>query len=190
MIFVPIGSDCEVAHFLRKNKLRKYAFPFDWCVSTPDMILNVLKNKFVGFLDDIYIGKPIKRYLFTDNNENTLRVDNTIIYPLICKKYKILFPHDCSNIDDAEINNIRDKYKRRIQRLLSIISNNEHKIYLVYKNNPINSWQNAVYNDYGYEYTQNNSKQQLCGIQQLFSDYNVELIHINDIMKIINSEMM
>lgn len=38
-MIIPIGVDCGMAEFLRKNNLRNQAFPFDWMI-----ISNFLQN--------------------------------------------------------------------------------------------------------------------------------------------------
>ena len=114
-IFIPIGSNCEISHYLKRNKLRNYAYPFDWNCSSLEMTYNILNNNFNNFLDDIYIGEPINRLYFDDNDDNNLIISKEKIYPVICKKYKILFPHDYNLIDKNNIINIKKKYERRIE---------------------------------------------------------------------------
>jgi len=148
-IFIPIGQDCEVAHYLRRKKLRSQAFPFDWNCASLEMVLNVLSSDFEGFLDDIYIGKKIRRMYFEDNGVD-IKILNEFIYPIIDKKYGILFPHDYDNIDDNTLAKVKDKYNRRIQRYRETINNTELAIYLVYGNphGELNTWQVSCYKEY------------------------------------------
>ena len=49
------------------------------------------------------------------------------------KKYHILLPHDCNIDSNDNLDKIRDKYKRRVQRFRHDINSN-NIIYLVYCN--------------------------------------------------------
>jgi len=70
------------------------------------MVYNVLSNDFENFLNDIFIGTQINRLYFDDNNKDNdadVILSKNKIFPIICKKYNILFPHDYNSIDIAEI---------------------------------------------------------------------------------------
>jgi hypothetical protein len=45
-IYISIGSECSVAHYLRTKNLRNYAFPFDWNCNSLHMIYNLLTSDF------------------------------------------------------------------------------------------------------------------------------------------------
>ncbi len=56
IVYIPIGTNCLVANFLKKN-LRKNAFPFDWNCTSISSICDIISNDFDGFLDEIFIGE-------------------------------------------------------------------------------------------------------------------------------------
>ena len=43
-ILIPIGSNCETSHYLRKHNMRNIAYPFDWNCASLEMIYDVLNN--------------------------------------------------------------------------------------------------------------------------------------------------
>lgn len=46
---ISLGKNCAVAFQLKNEKLRYCAFPFDWCLSTPQSIITCLKSDFENF---------------------------------------------------------------------------------------------------------------------------------------------
>ena len=82
-MIIPIGIDCQVADILRKYKLRKFAFPFDWVV-TYKGVSNIFKNNFNNYLpknDGILILDKESGILFVhnlfpkDNDKLTKRIN-------------------------------------------------------------------------------------------------------------------
>ena len=107
-IYIPLGSNCNVAHYLRSVNLRSTAFPFDWNCSSLKSIYEVLSNNFDGFLENLFIGSKTNRLYFNEDvNSNNLCISNKFIYPVICKKYNILFPHDFNDVSTDTILLIR-----------------------------------------------------------------------------------
>lgn len=151
------------------------------------MVYNVLSNNFEDFLNDIYIGTKIKRLYFGDNDE--LIITNETIYPIICKKYNILFPHDYNNIDIEYINKVKNKYQRRISRYINILNNDciDKNIYLVYFNETfnLNEWQKSVYNEYDTKILENYTNSDECyltKIKDLYKDRtNVNVISLDEL---------
>ncbi len=171
-IYIPIGSNCFITQYLRRYGLRMEAFPFDWNCSSLKSVYEALNNNFESFLENIYVGEITKRFYFEENENHISDVisHNEFIYPVICKKYLILFPHDYKSIDDKTLESVKEKYKRRINRLNYYINNVgiNVKVTLVYSNIDfvLNDWQKSVYND--------------CGIDiKLLTDNNI--IYINKI---------
>tara|TARA_B110000211_G_scaffold234646_1_gene305329 strand:+ start:2869 stop:3456 length:588 start_codon:yes stop_codon:yes gene_type:complete len=187
-IYIPIGSNCSTSHYLRKHNMRHIAYPFDWNCASLEMVYNALSNNFKDFLNDIFIGTKINRLYFGDEDDNLI-VSNETIFPIICKKYNILFPHDFNKIDTVYINKVKNKYKRRINRINSIINNGnmDKTIYLIYCNIDfsLNKWQKSVYNEYNTKillhYTCNNTYF-LTKIKELFKDKkNINVISLNEL---------
>ncbi len=157
-IYIPIGSNCFITQYLRTNGLRMEAFPFDWNCSSLKSVYEALNNNFESFLDNIYIGEMTKRFYFEENEKcisdiNNLFTHNQFIYPVICKKYSILFPHDYKSIDDKTLESVKEKYKRRIDRFNYYINQDTTtvKVILIYSNIDfiLNDWQKSVYNTSG-----------------------------------------
>jgi hypothetical protein len=109
-LFVSLGSHCEIADTLRKEGLRKAAFPFDWLdCRDQDSLIRILDTDFEGFTDRAnFIPLP------------DCPVPNTVYNA----RYKIRFHHDwpfSDNFSDPErleqqLQFIKTKYERRIDR--------------------------------------------------------------------------
>jgi len=149
-IYIPIGSNCDISHFLRANNLRFCAFPFDWNCASLQSIYNILINNFNLFLEDIYIGERIHRLYIDDTGQDETNIEKEFIYPVICKKYLILLPHDYKSIDNEHLVKIKQKYEKRIERFNNYINNNELELIMLYCNINfnLNEWQKSVYNKF------------------------------------------
>jgi hypothetical protein len=183
-VVIPIGSNCETSHILRKHNLRENAYPFDWNCASLEMVYNVLNDNFQDFLNDIFIGTEINRLYFGDNDDYI--ISNEKIFPIICKKYNILFPHDYNKVDVISINKVKNKYKRRIDRFINLIQSNK-TIYLVCcnKNFSLNEWQKSVYYEYNPKILENytcNNDLYLNKIKEFFNDKsNITVISLNEL---------
>jgi hypothetical protein len=182
--FIPIGADCSPARILKTKGLRVFAFPFDWIVCPIYTIYKLLSNNFKGFMEDIIILEKDNRILFNENDENMeLIVSNTKIYPVIDIQYDILFPHDFYNNDKNTIINIKNKYKRRIDRLMQILNNSNNEVFFVYSDLVLNEWQKSKYNQCNInienKYTNCHYETILDNISSLFT--NCKIIHIDNI---------
>ncbi|MEM9161802.1 MAG: DUF1796 family putative cysteine peptidase, partial [Cyanobacteria bacterium P01_F01_bin.4] len=108
--FIPIGVDCSVTHYLRKQKMRVQAFPFDWNVTPISSAISLIQNGFTDFMEEqnLLFLPPVKRMLFEENGID-LKVVDDIITPVVCKKYKILFPHDLSAAGKNDLPTVKQK---------------------------------------------------------------------------------
>ena len=97
-MIIPIGVDCGMATFVQKYNLRNMAFPFDW---------NVTYNGVSKCIDDNFI-------FFTEPLNNRIN------------KYDIYFTHDFENI--YLLNQDKEKYIRRYQRLINILETSNEEI--------------------------------------------------------------
>jgi hypothetical protein len=149
-IYIPIGSNCDISHFLRKNNMRICAFPFDWNCTPLKSVYNILTNNFSFFLEDIFIGERIKRLYFEDNEKDETIIENDFIYPVICKKYSTLFPHDYKSVDSENLLNVKEKYKKRIERFNKYINRPDLEIFMIFCNVDftLNEWQKTVYDKF------------------------------------------
>ncbi len=109
---IPFGHFCIVKHTLINLGLKYEALPFDYIFSDIYNINECLKNNFIDFLDKKYY---IIKYV--DNNRYITYHD---------KYEKIIFYHH--NLSD---DNIYKSFQRRVDRILSINSNeNDCKLYI------------------------------------------------------------
>lgn len=107
-MYISIGTNCDVANFLRSRGLRREAMPFDWNVCGLDRITNCIETDFVDWMSDL-----VKLEEVTDREMESLALQrNDIMY---CKKTGILFRHDFTHGEHKE-DETRQKYQRRIQR--------------------------------------------------------------------------
>ena len=97
-MIIPIGVDCGIADFLRKNNLRNQAFPFDWTVTY---------NGISSCLDDNF-------KFFTEPLNDRIN------------KYDVYFHHDF--IDNNSLNNDKEKYNRRCNRLINYLETSNEEI--------------------------------------------------------------
>ena len=116
---ISLGSNCSIAYQLATYNLRYNAYPFDHVKIPSFKILNkVLKNNFDSYIEFIIKeNKTCYEHIINDDFNNN--INNTTI---LKNKYNIIFPHDCSsNISyDLQIENIKEKYNRRIERFRNI----------------------------------------------------------------------
>lgn len=118
-LIVSLGADCQTSYQLRKNFLQIKSYPLDWLYSNETNLIAMLaKDNFKDFLNKDYL-------VITSHEANgDLHISNT--------KYQINLIHDFKGDkieNDYETN--KEKYTRRINRLLRDIQNS-NKILLVY----------------------------------------------------------
>lgn len=100
---ISLGCFCFVASELRRIDLREKAYPFDWIISNFQDVLLLIEQHFKDFLNQQYFEYQQEKEVFV--------VKNT--------KYKLVhFVHDFISDKpiDTQINNVKDKYERRITR--------------------------------------------------------------------------
>ena len=114
--YLTMGYDCSTAAILRGLELRQFALPFDWVESSIPAITKCIKTNFTNYHTDLYLNKQKNRLI---------------------DKYGFQFPHDypmenINNTIDTIVPNWKDyydtvleKYKRRIQRFLTIVNDDK-----------------------------------------------------------------
>ena len=121
--FLTMGYDCSTAGVLRGLELRPFALPFDWTESSITAITRCIQTNFTDYHTGLYLNKKKTRLIDT---------------------YGFQFPHDYPTVnindgftEDIIIPNWKDhydknleKYKRRIQRFLTIIHDDKPIIIL------------------------------------------------------------
>ncbi len=145
-VFVPIGCDCSVAWYLRNNGYRQYAFPFDWTVVPIQSAIQLINNRFKDFLniDNLIFLEPTNRFLFKENGID-VEMTEDIITPVYDSKYNIMYVHDFSQKGKQEYGLVREKYNKRVNKLMGLLNEKNTKIYFIYNNICINEWQELQY---------------------------------------------
>lgn len=191
-IYIPIGSDCQVAHFLRNKKMRMMAFPFDWNCASLKTVYNLLVNNFDYFLEDIYVGERTHRLHFDDNEYDKTIIEKDFIYPVICKNYSILLPHDYKTVDEENLINVKQKYEKRIKRFQNYIIQDDLEIIMIYSNLDfnLNDWQRSVYDEFNIdiEFLKKENNLYIDKIKEFYKDKkNILIISLNELRLSINS---
>lgn len=149
MKFISIGPNCATADILKSYNVRTEAYPFDYIFSSLEMVKHCIHDKFNIFLDKKYYKNGIHggstRHTFYCGFLDT---------PIMLKHHMKhngwntmdwkpssgnLFNHH----DLIKDNGNYEKFKRRCERLLSVIENNE-KVVLVYYNCHTNDFNDII----------------------------------------------
>ena len=187
--YIPIGTKCWATHELKKYGFRKSAYPFDWQVTSMESFYEACKNNFDGLLDDMCIGDKVHRFYFVDSNtSNNPEVKETkdYIYPVICKKYNILFPHYFHKIDDEFVRSVRGKMKKRIESFNKIVLDDSVEKKFIYFFDDLNEWQAHCFDlckiDRANLFINENQMKYLSKSKELFADKKVEFIELYDLL--------
>lgn len=125
MKYISLGFNCNVALALRECKLNEATNVFDWLVSHPKDILNIIREDITEFLIDepLYLDFSMKKqkYIITNNNK-IKRIYDT--------KNNLIFSHDYNGKPESIITT-KDKYKRRLTRLKNILTE-KNKILFIF----------------------------------------------------------
>lgn len=129
MSYVSLGMQCTSAQFFRDLNLNQYTMPFDWLLSTPKGVYELLKL----LLDDNMPVEELVRNHFCNwdkkvhhhsNYEHFITSDRDDAF-LCNSKYNIVFPHDTDTEETYQ------KFIRRFDRLKKLILS-DTKITFVY----------------------------------------------------------
>lgn len=126
---ISLGADCCVSYQLRECGYRKNAYPFDWIRSSLETCMYLIEYNFSNFLDksDIYYTRMSTNYKFLiDEQEEEKAVELGYIFK--SNLYKDLeFCHDFKDSSASNLNEIQQKYSKRIIRLYDILSEESKK---------------------------------------------------------------
>lgn len=125
MNYISLGFNCNVALALRKCKLNKATNVFDWLVSHPQNILNILEENVTEVLNNepIFLDFSMKKQKYHITNNNKIKR----IYD---EKNNLIFSHDYNGTHQSIIDT-KNKYKRRLIRLKDIL-NKDDKILFIF----------------------------------------------------------
>lgn len=104
--YVSLGYFCSIAEDLGKLGLRRFSQPFDWNITSLRKNIQLLSDEFKGFMQ------------FENLSQN---IQNRSIYK--DRHYDFYFYHDFSKYKplSEQYDRVKDKYDRRISRLLESI---------------------------------------------------------------------
>ena len=112
--FISIGGDCGVGTALRNLRYKDASYPFDWSITNFQFILKCFKTDFKNMFDDLNnIKKDVNGKL--TNKEGTIR-----------------FYHDYeyNELTESKRRETKNKYKRRVNRLLSLMRSNKKILFI------------------------------------------------------------
>ena len=114
---VSLGYNCEIANAILEMQMRDAAYPFDWIFSEMWKINETMKTRFSNFF--LQENLMVTRYKKNPAKEK----DNGFIY-VHDGSYDIL----SKNI--LEYTNIKEKYNRRILRLLDLLDSGKKVLFV------------------------------------------------------------
>ena len=96
-----LGPRCHTASFLKRNRLKKESYPFDWIFSNTGMILHCLEDNFKTFLDKSYYtitdptSKKQQHSVYSEdpseilfNHHNPLKEEDNIYFNRCIARFK------------------------------------------------------------------------------------------------------
>ena len=124
---IPFGTNCYIASYLKRNKLKLVSYPFDWIFSYPIDIYDMINTNFEYFLNkDYYI-----------NQDDTINYNSHIKY---CINLRMFNHHNPYKDSDNEY------FKRCVSRFNDVIKKEENKLFIMYfgENNYNNEIKNII----------------------------------------------
>lgn len=130
--FVSLGYNCDVAQLLRYSGLRKKAYPFDWCITPINSVISLIESDFYHFLNfsSLVFSKPHNALFFEENNEHITESEKKVV-TASCSEYKMVFPHDFSDASSEVYDDVINKYKKRIERFLELMSGDKVVVFVI-----------------------------------------------------------
>lgn len=131
-VFISLGEGCKVAGYIRGSSLTKYAYPFDWTLSTDfESIYQVILHDFHGYmsfdnLQDLHFFDR-KMNLFPDEPRGM------IARWVLEKTYNLESRHDFDISQEMKdiYPDVKEKIERRIQRFYNTLARTDITIFLV-----------------------------------------------------------
>jgi hypothetical protein len=130
-INISLGFQCTTSEVLKKTNKRFHSYPFDWILSNPkgiyelikkllksDDIKDFVKNEFLKFDGYVFLTKAEE--FFISKTQTNMLYNST---------YNLIFPHEENNLVT-----IIDKYTRRFGRLKDMLLDNSKFINLIFVN--------------------------------------------------------
>jgi len=124
---IPIGTNCYIASYLKRNNLKLVSYPFDWIFSYPNDIYDIINTNFEYFLNKDYYN----------NKDENINYNSHTIY---CPNLRMFNHHnpykDCDN----------EYFKRCVSRFNNVIKKEETKLFIMFfgENNLNNEKKNII----------------------------------------------
>jgi hypothetical protein len=111
--------------------LREAAMPFDWCVIPITGVITHIKEDFANFMvtENLCFLPPAPRKLMI--NELTGETKKDIITPVIDTHSRTLYPHDFSQSGIFDLDDVQEKYAKRIERFREWMNSGEQIVFVV-----------------------------------------------------------
>lgn len=131
--YLPLGQTCSPATALRNLSLRKYAFPFDWIISSPAQICDAIITNFNGFHESLKLSDD-KQYVVDSHGflfpHDYPTIQQPNIYINESDEIGGIQQHIIADGWESHIPIIQEKYKRRVARFHEIMKSPEPVIAL------------------------------------------------------------
>eukprot|EP00746_Dinoflagellata_sp_MGD_P034287 gnl/MRDRNA2_/MRDRNA2_18191_c0_seq1.p1 gnl/MRDRNA2_/MRDRNA2_18191_c0~~gnl/MRDRNA2_/MRDRNA2_18191_c0_seq1.p1 ORF type:complete len:546 (+),score=125.17 gnl/MRDRNA2_/MRDRNA2_18191_c0_seq1:157-1794(+) len=149
---IPIGTTCVTAMILRDMRVRKEAFPFDWLITTPEVVSYYFEKLLTSTNTDLEWDEFINDFLNvvdTVSNVRLAEVDPGRNYnPEDCLKGhhsmvlqhcwfpQLIFKHEQKDLLSGNVEAIHQKYKRRWKRLKQALLAKENRRIVLFMMTP------------------------------------------------------
>jgi len=124
MSIITLGQDCGPAASLRILSMRKYALPFDWMRSNPQILSEVILNNFKGFHESLKLSEN-RQYVIDSYGLEFPHDYPTVSQPVLNMNVEDILEHRIIDTWEEHIPAVQEKYKRRIERFHSIMNSEE-----------------------------------------------------------------
>jgi len=124
---IPLGSNCYIASYLKRNNIKLVSYPFDWIFSYPNDIYDIINTDFEYFLNKEY-------YV---NKNDTINYNSHKKY---CPNLRMFNHHNPYKDSDNEY------FKRCVSRFNDVIKKEESKLFIMFfsENNLNNEIRNII----------------------------------------------
>jgi hypothetical protein len=115
MIYVPIAEDCYSTIHLDKKKLRVEAYYFDWIIISPEVVLQLFENDFIGYMDKenlVSLGPNNSKFMHKD-----IIVKDT--------RWDIYYLHHFDDLE-KDYDKVKSDFDKRIERLRGYLKQRKH----------------------------------------------------------------
>lgn len=126
VIYISLGKDCSIAYQLQKRGLRKQTLPFDWLVTKSfSQVIRCIESGFQDFFEDFKVVKQSDKFPLLDDDWSPKGENETLS---VVNSYGFIFHHDFHSDLSSEIPSVKEKYQRRIDRLLQLVKEEKNEI--------------------------------------------------------------